>query len=221
MTSPSLDPLTPERRRQQTREHLLRAAAQVFAERGFHGASLDEVAGVAGFSKGAVYSNFRNKEDLFLALLGWIHAQELEALEETITASEVPSESRLSDFVDLVRGGGGLGAVGWSVLYEEFHLYALRSPAARTRLAELDRREYDEVAAVIRQERDRRGLPPLESPRDVARIVVALMRGVAMMRSLEPEVAEDERFLQTVMEFVARGLVTAPAGDTPTSPPEG
>src|ERR1022692_3114734 len=45
------------------------AAAQVFAERGFHGATLDAVASAAGFSKGAVYSNFKNKEDLFLALL--------------------------------------------------------------------------------------------------------------------------------------------------------
>ena len=65
----TLEPLTPERRRQQTRDYLLQAAAQVFAERGFHGASLDEVAAAAGFTKGAVYSNFKNKEDLFLALL--------------------------------------------------------------------------------------------------------------------------------------------------------
>ena len=65
----ALDPLTPERRRRQTRDHLLDAAAQVLAERGFHGASLDEVAAAAGFTKGAVYSNFKNKEDLFLALL--------------------------------------------------------------------------------------------------------------------------------------------------------
>ena len=64
----SMEPLTQERRRQLTREHLLAAAAQVFAERGFYGATLDEVARVAGFTKGAVYSNFESKDDLFLAL---------------------------------------------------------------------------------------------------------------------------------------------------------
>src|SRR5579862_5698159 len=65
----ALEPLTPDRRRQQTRAYLLKAAEQVFSERGFHGATLDEVAAVAGFTKGAVYSNFQSKDDLFLALL--------------------------------------------------------------------------------------------------------------------------------------------------------
>ena len=65
----TIEPLTPERRRAMTREHLLEAAAVVFARNGYHGASLDEVAAAAGFTKGAVYSNFKSKEDLFLALI--------------------------------------------------------------------------------------------------------------------------------------------------------
>src|SRR5436305_12166158 len=64
-----LEPLTPERRRAMTRRYLLDAAEVVFARDGFHGATLDEVARMAGFTKGAVYSNFKNKEDLFLALI--------------------------------------------------------------------------------------------------------------------------------------------------------
>ena len=217
MASPAgLEPLTPERRRQMTREQLLRAAAQVFAERGFHGASLDEVAAVAGFSKGAVYSNFKNKEDLFLALLGWMYTQELDVLRETLWSSPVPSESRLADFADMVRRQGDAGEVGgattpnWSVLYEEFHLYALRNPSARERLAALDRQDVAEVARVIEGERARQGLAPLESATDAARIVIALMRGVSMMRSLEAEVAGDDGFLPAVMEFVARGLLAGP-----------
>ena len=51
-----------------TREHLLEAAASCSPATGYHGASLDEVAAAAGFTKGAVYSNFKSKEDLFLAL---------------------------------------------------------------------------------------------------------------------------------------------------------
>jgi hypothetical protein len=53
----------------ETRQRLLDAAGRVFARRSFHGASVDEIAEEAGFSKGAVYSNFASKEDLFLALL--------------------------------------------------------------------------------------------------------------------------------------------------------
>ena len=64
----TFEPLTPERRRAMTRQHLLDAAAIVFARNGFHGSTLDEVAATAGFSKGAVYSNFKSKDDLFLEL---------------------------------------------------------------------------------------------------------------------------------------------------------
>ncbi len=211
MTTPAaLEPLTPERRRLMTREHLLKSAAQVFAEKGFHGASMDEVAARAGFSKGAVYSNFRNKEDLFLDLLGWIYAQAIEALRETIGSVDTPAESRLSDFVDLIRGQRLAAGADWSILYEEFHLYALRNPAARARLAELDRQDVEEVASVIEAERERQGFQPVESSIDAARIVIALMKGIGMMRSLEPELEEDDAFLATVMEFTARGLMSAP-----------
>src|ERR1700730_5330771 len=65
----AVERLTPTRRRELTRRNLLEAAAVVFAREGFHGASLDEVAATAGFTKGAVYSNFKSKDDLFLALL--------------------------------------------------------------------------------------------------------------------------------------------------------
>jgi len=61
--------LTREQSRAQTRERLLTAARGVFARRGFHGASVDEIASEAGFSTGALYSNFDGKEDLFLVLM--------------------------------------------------------------------------------------------------------------------------------------------------------
>src|SRR5574341_942153 len=61
--------LNREQKKTLTRERLLKAAERVFARRGYGGASLDDVAEEAGFSKGAIYSNFKNKEDLFLALV--------------------------------------------------------------------------------------------------------------------------------------------------------
>jgi AcrR family transcriptional regulator len=60
--------LTREESQQQTRSDLLAAAARVFARRGYDRASVAEIARAAGYSHGAVYSNFADKEDLFLAL---------------------------------------------------------------------------------------------------------------------------------------------------------
>jgi AcrR family transcriptional regulator len=61
--------VTRAERREQIRADLLAAARQVFLRRGFHQASLEEIALEAGWSKGAVFSNFAGKDDLFLAVL--------------------------------------------------------------------------------------------------------------------------------------------------------
>src|SRR5471032_739723 len=89
----AFEPLTPERRRAMTRQHLLDAAAIVFARDGFHGATLDDVAATAGFTKGAVYSNFKSKDDLFLALLDDRIDRQFSITSEILDdSSPVPSE---------------------------------------------------------------------------------------------------------------------------------
>ena len=57
-----------EERKEETRGELIDAAAKVFARRGFHGASLDQIAAEAGYSTGAIYWHFSGKDDLFLAV---------------------------------------------------------------------------------------------------------------------------------------------------------
>src|SRR5271166_4118931 len=149
----AIEPLTPERRRQQTREHLLQAAAQVFAERGFHGASLDEVASVAGFTKGAVYSNFKNKEDLFLALFKANYDREMDALRTTLVRSDVPPQDRISDFVELMRLESDKSGSNFSLLYQEFWLYAARNPTARAELTRIEDEEVRALAEIIEAQR--------------------------------------------------------------------
>ena len=205
----AIEPLTPERRRQQTREHLLAAAAQVFAERGFHGASLDEVATVAGFTKGAVYSNFKNKEDLFLALFRARYEQETEALRATLEGSEVPSEDRLSDFVALVKDQTHLALSNFGLLYQEFWLYAARNPAVREEFTRIDDEAAVALAELIAAERNDLGLGQLEDGVQTARIIEILFRGIGLLRILQPEVA-DESLIETAIAFVARGLGATP-----------
>lgn len=61
--------LTRAERQQQTRDGLLDAAARVFVRRGFQASSVEEISAEAGYTRGAFYSNFRSKEDLFVELL--------------------------------------------------------------------------------------------------------------------------------------------------------
>jgi AcrR family transcriptional regulator len=197
----TFEPLTAERRRQQTREYLLRAAGQVFAERGYHAASIDEIAAAAGYTKGAVYSNFKNKEELFLALIESAYSRERESVRQAYAASEVPADERLEDFVGLIVDGVENVPSNWGTLYLEFSLYAMRNPSARDRLNEVENADIEAVAEFIR---DGRAELDMDHVR-VARIITALFRGLSLMRELAPEVVGPE-FMADALTFVARAL---------------
>ncbi|MGH2720306.1 MAG: TetR/AcrR family transcriptional regulator, partial [Actinomycetota bacterium] len=82
--------LTREESRARTRALLIEAAGKVFAERGFTAASVEEIAGLAGFSRGAFYSNFASKDDLFLAVLDAYIDAEVESVTRTLETNPTP-----------------------------------------------------------------------------------------------------------------------------------
>ncbi len=104
------------------------------------------------------------------------------ALQATLEASDVPPEARLGDFVQMMRGEmeyvPNLGA-----LYLEFHLYALRNPTARERMNELERADVRAIADILESERTQREIEIDEPVERTARIIVALFRGISMMRA--------------------------------------
>lgn len=200
----TIEPLTQERRRQLTRDHLLAAAAQVFAERGFHGATLDEVAEVAGFTKGAVYSNFKSKDDLFLALFKANYEREMAQTLATLKSSVVPAVDRISDFVALIREESRQSPNS-ALLYLEFWLYAARNPEARARLAAIDDEAVQSLAELLRTEAEHEGGELLEDPERIARVIEMLFRGIGLLRAMQPDVVDDE-LLRVAIEFVVRGL---------------
>lgn len=214
----AFEPLTPERRRQQTREYLLKAAEQVFAERGFHGATLDEVATVAGFTKGAVYSNFTSKDDLFLALLESRYERQLDDVRATLESSDGSPESQIVDFAALLRDQFEEGGDTWLTLDLEFFMYALRNPKVRKELTAFRRRDIDSVARIIEAERKRQGIETAEPATYAARIVLSLMNGVGMMRMIDPELV-DESFLEDLIDFFYRAMTSGTEDVVKPQPP--
>ncbi|MGP8060927.1 MAG: TetR/AcrR family transcriptional regulator [Acidimicrobiales bacterium] len=209
MTTPSpgpasLEPLTPERRRLQTRRHLLAAAAQVFGERGFHGATLEQVAAAAGFTKGAVYSNFESKEDLFLALAEEHVNEVLERVRAMVGASEVSPSDRLEDFTELAIESFA-GEQDSTALYLEFWLYALRHPEARQRLGAIERAQASAIEAIVNDQRDRHSSTGGEDSATVARLILALFHGIGVVGLFDPE-AVDADFIGAAVRLVDRGL---------------
>ena len=130
-----------------------------------------------------------------------------------------PPESRLSDFVALIRDQLTQVPGNWPALYLEFCVYAMRNPAARERLVQLNDAIVESVAEIIESERARWGIRTEEPAKHVAMIIEAFFRGVGIMRALDPE-AVDESFLETAITFLARGAVpTNPVSPMPEPPP--
>ena len=204
-----LERLTPERRREQTRTHLLEAAAEVFARRGFHGASLDEVADAAGFSKGAVYSNFASKEDLFLALVKQRQELMLQEFFAAATGEYRDTAARLQAITEVYRRLTPTQDE-WA-LWEEFLLYALRNTEQRAKLYADNEAAFAALVSMVEQQVRELGVDPPLSVEDLARLYLAIFDGLARQRALDPGQIPDDQFARLVT-FVndALGALGAP-----------
>jgi AcrR family transcriptional regulator len=142
-------------RREQTRQELLSAAEACFVSRGFHASSVEEVAERAGYTKGAVYSNFASKEDLFFA----VYEQRVErVLTEVVPGLLQGSAEGAFDWL-------ATGSIerrdrddGWLAVFFEFWAHVLRHPELRDRFAAIHARLLEPMAEGVRQLAADRGL---------------------------------------------------------------
>jgi AcrR family transcriptional regulator len=194
--------LTRTERKQATRSELVAAARTVFLRRGFHAASLDEIAEEAGFTKGAVYSNFDGKDDLFLAVLDDHVDQRVARYEATAFKEET-----MDGFIRLMARGQFVADaedVAWQPLLVEFWTHASRDEALRQQVSERHSRVIDAAAAVLVQLADREDLELAIAPHELARGAAALSRGMSLELLLEPARAE---LVEQMLVAYVHGLV--------------
>lgn len=189
--------------RAQTREELLDAAARVFARRGFHGASVEAVSEEAGFSTGAVYSNFASKEELFLSLYEERIRRRRRELREVVEQSG-------GGRAGLASASASVGEVfqrerDWFLLYFEFSLHAARNPAFARRFRALREEGLTELADGLAEGLKHAGVESSLGPRELAQAVRALSYGLALDRLVDTGSGSD-LLLGQVLELVFRGL---------------
>jgi AcrR family transcriptional regulator len=175
--------LTRAQRRQQTRARLLEAAGQVFARRGFHAATVDEVAEAAGYTKGAVYANFATKDELFLALLDQRVAAQLQQVE---ALSAIESSDELAAAMRGRTEQEFAAARDFGVLMVEFSLYAMRNPAAQAELAKRYRQLRGRLAELVTKRYARHQTSPPMPPEHLAALALATDAGLFLQYSAEP-----------------------------------
>ena len=190
------------------REALLDAAAAVFAERGYAGASVDRILGAAGLSKGTFYWHFKSKDELFLALVDERIDQPARSLMEVTRSA--PAEGATAPVVS--RGLADLFSSQRDliVLMQEYWAAAARNPAVATRYRRRQRDLVETLASALRARHDATGVP-LTVPADrLATAFVALANGLGMKAVVDPD-AVDADLYGEVLSLVYDGLAARAA----------
>jgi len=180
---------------ERTRERVLAAAAKVFARRGYHRATVDEIASEAGFTIGALYSNFAGKEELFLALADRQveeRVAEVAAMGDAADGEEPNKDAAEQLRVFLERDPE------WPLLFYEFWSLSLRNPELQGELAKRRDAIRDALAETLERVAKRHGFK-LRFPAPVlATAIAASLNGLAFERAADSKALPDEVFAEFV-----------------------
>jgi AcrR family transcriptional regulator len=184
--------LTRAERTERVRADLLAAARQTFLRRGFHQASLEEIALAAGWSKGAVFSNFAGKDELFLAVLE--DQNRTRRAEQIAEMQAAPSLAEALMAAGREMAGAQARDPEWTPLLVEFWTHASRDDALRARVSAAHEDLLDGYAAVVTELAARDGLEFVAPVKAVCRGAAALARGLALERLLDPAAVPEPDF---------------------------
>lgn len=178
MTDTSADVVVDSARRQKTRQRLMDAAFEVFAEQGVHAAAIETIAERAGFSRGAFYSNFETKFELFIALAERENTLRLERLHELVAG--LPSGFEFPQGVDEIAElvekflSVDSGGATWCLILGEFRMLALRDPGTARQFLEFQRRLDEELGAMLAATIGQLGMEFTIAPVEFARLAAVV-----------------------------------------------
>ncbi|MFE3289792.1 TetR/AcrR family transcriptional regulator [Rhodococcus sp. NPDC059234] len=170
----------------QTRAHLVATARDLFLADGYAATSLEKVAEEAGYSKGAVYSNFRNKKELCLEVLQLIHTTK-GAEVAAVLARQAPLEERLAAFEEWAERT--LGDVGWTMLEFEVIVLARHDPELRAALGAGLGTVHSMVAAVLASLVASGEVTLPVSAEDAATSALSMGVGLGIQRAIDPTIS--------------------------------
>jgi AcrR family transcriptional regulator len=192
--------LTRVERKARTRDEILEAALQVFLRDGFHRATLDDIAEAAGYTTGAVYSNFDGKDGLFLALLDAQFAARIVPHVEQFRAASSLDEALQANARLLAETARREPL--WAPLLVEFWTHASRDPRLRAEALWRHDRVLDSIGESLAMIAERFGVVWSRPTRELVRTASAFARGMAVERLLDPDAVPVESFEEEFVLFV-------------------
>ena len=206
--------LTRRQKQEETRSSLLRSAAKLFCRHGLDGASVEDVAQDAGYTKGAFYSNFKSKEELFLVMLDERFAEQLDRIDKRLVHDEEPDEEArhaAQEFIQSFRG-----EEEWKRLYLEFVAYAMRNDEFRQELATRHRSLRARLTEIYRRWAADFPEPPIPFE-DIAAMTDFMADGFLLGRLIDTDLDED--LYATMLAIFFRGLQAMSVGWEPEPEP--
>jgi AcrR family transcriptional regulator len=197
----------PRVRREEVRRRLLDAAAEVFARRGYQAARLDEIAYAAGFTKGAVYSNFAGKHALLAELIEQHVRNQFAVSSVEIRARQRP-ERALEDIAE-VYAREIVDEGTWTRLLVEVAQQAGHDPDVREVYVGVRRALRDELATRLATACDELGVELVVPAEQVALTLQSLRLGLALEHGTDPEQV-DQAAVAAVFADTLRGLIRRP-----------
>jgi AcrR family transcriptional regulator len=199
--------LTRQESQARTRALLLEVAASEFLAHGYNGTSLERVAELAGFSKGAVYGNFAGKEELCLAVLESQFFAQLQTFFGDFAAGGDTIEDRLGV---LERWLDKLFAdEQWQLLALEFAVQTRRNPKIQAQLAEREKMMRMAVTALLSQQIRQLGVKPVLPPDQLGIVLVAVVGGISVQRLIDPTIPA------SLLTDAVKALFRAPGSEPP------
>ena len=189
---------TPRPPKEAVRSRVLRAAGEVFAERGFAAATLDQVAAAAGFTKGAVYSSFASKDELFLALMAEEVQHRVDGVEAALQAADDLPAALAAVSSELSRR-----EATWQLLFLEFWQRAVRDPEARRRFVASRRELRTRIAATVAGYLAEHPVRTGWDAESLTLVVVALTNGLAVEALPDPDAVPDDLLARVLADLVA------------------
>jgi AcrR family transcriptional regulator len=167
--------LTRAQQQAQTRERLLAAAERVLARHGYGGASIDLITAEAGYSKGAIYSNFESKEAVFLELLRVYMERDMAELERIVSLAPQQLSAALNAWLETMHCDSDC-----PLLVTELQLHARRNPAFAERYYALQDQQTRALARILERFFEAQSVPLPMDPRDLAGCMTALAHGLSL-----------------------------------------
>jgi AcrR family transcriptional regulator len=208
--------MSQEERRTETRNRLLTAAAELFADHGIDAVSVDAVAEAAGRTSGAVYDHFGSKQGLLLALLDFWKDSVRTVLFAEVAVTEAP-EGQLGAVWENVAAGIGPAARRGGLLEQELVLRAARDPEVATVMRERAETSREFSAGQLAAWTTRVGATPLVEPEQLAVLVTALLAGLAMQNELDPDTVTRDLAVRGLAALVGLPLPSPSGADADTS----